>query len=235
METLDITLSDYKYAPGFSVCLFSLTKAIKNGWKLLNSGLVIVLWKGKDVLKFDWINRTPDGVVCYAGMLTRTGEHGHCSKDSESGGEGKVNSDLLLRNDAKNDQDKKDKGKLKPKAHWDINRFHKIFGHASKEPMKVTAKASAWKLTGKLEPCKDCQMSNAQQKKVSKTTETESTTPGERMFVDMSSVSRHQSLGGARVWLCAVDDATRCVWNHLLKSKSQAPKKLIGVFTKLHD
>jgi hypothetical protein len=33
-----------------------------------------------------------------------------------------------------------------------------------------------------------------------------------------------------------LDDATGCVWNHLLKSRSQqAPKKLISVFMKLHD
>jgi hypothetical protein len=130
-------------------------------------------------------------VVCYVEMLrTRTREHSHCSQDSESGGEGKVNSDSLP-NDAKNDQGKKDKGKLKAKAHWDINKIHNIFGHASEEPMKAMAKAYEWKLTGKLEPCENCQMSNAQQKKVSKTTETESTTPGEKMFVNMSLVSGH--------------------------------------------
>ena len=47
-ETMDIVLRDYKYAPGLSVNLFSLTKAIQSGWKLSNSGTEIRLSKGKD-------------------------------------------------------------------------------------------------------------------------------------------------------------------------------------------
>ena len=103
------------------------------------------------------------------------------------------------------------KDKVKPTAYWDINRFHKIFGHAFEEAMRVTAKYYGWKLTGKFEACEDCGMSNAQQKAVPKSTQEQSKTPGERIFADMSSVADHESLGGVKVWLCAVDDATGCV------------------------
>jgi hypothetical protein len=78
-------------------------------------------------------------------------------------------------------------------------------------------------------------MSNVQQKKVPKTTDTESAVPGERVFIDMSSVSQHTSLGGAKVWLCSVDDATGITWNHLLKRKSDAPKKVMQLARKLLD
>jgi hypothetical protein len=39
-KTLDIPLEDYKYAPEFDVCLFSLMKAIEKGWTLSNEGIV---------------------------------------------------------------------------------------------------------------------------------------------------------------------------------------------------
>jgi len=101
--------------------------------------------------------------------------------------------------------------------------------------MKSTAKCCGWKLTGALEACEDCQMSDAQQKRVSKTTETQSAMPGERPFVDMSSVSKHKSLGGARVWLAAVDDATEHTWSHLIEKKSHAPKNLRTLVRRLND
>ena len=77
--------------------------------------------------------------------------------------------------------------------------------------------------------------SNSEQKKVSKTTKTQSETPGERLFVDMLSVSKHKSLGGARVWLAAVDDATGCTWGHLTEKKSHAPKNLRTLARRLND
>jgi len=86
-----------------------------------------------------------------------------------------------------------------------------------------------------MEACEDYQMSNVQQKKVRKTADTESAVPGERVFIDMSSVSQHTSLGGAKVWLCSVDDATGITWNHLLKRKSDAPKKVMQLARKLLD
>ena len=101
--------------------------------------------------------------------------------------------------------------------------------------MRATAAAHGWKLTGKFEACEFCAMSNAQQKAVPKKTEDQSMEPGERIFMDMSTVSEHESLGGAKVWLCAVDDATGCVWNHLIKKKSDAPERMKILFNKMSD
>ena len=225
--TMDLKMEGYKYAPGFSVCLFSLTKAIENGWSLSNRGQVITLQKGKNIIKFDRIHKTTDGLLCtlecFPNVRTAA-EHAHSNTDSGSGGENKQNdpNSASIRFGSA--------GKS-----WDINRFHRIFGHASKDAMETTAKAYGWKLTGTLEACEACQMSNIQQKKVPKTTDTQSKTPGERMFIDMSSVSGHSTLGGAKVWLCCVDDATGCVWNRLLKTKGEAPSKIMTLLRRLHD
>ena len=51
----------------------------------------------------------------------------------------------------------------------------------------------------------------------------------------MSSVSKHKSLGGARAWLAAVDDATGCTWSHLIEKKSHAPKNLRTLVRRLND
>ena len=228
-ETMDIKLEDYKYAPEFDVCLFSLMKAISSGWTLSNKGNHINLTKGDHTLVFDRIEKTKDGLLCGIEMVPRIGEEGeraHATTsdppDSESGGEG-TNSDSKS-------------GASKAKTiYWNINRFHKVFGHASEDAMKATAKQYGWKLTGTFEACEDCQMSNAQQKKISKTTETKSEIPGERIFADMSSVSEHASLGGAKVWLAVVDDATGYLWSRLLHKKSDAPEKMKTLIRNLHD
>jgi len=237
-DTMDMLLEDYKHAPDFDVCLFSLMKAIEKGWTLSNKGTNIVLTKKNTTIAFDRITKTKDGILCGVELLPRLGEHATPANDlqepqeshqvgnteppeSKSGGEGTQNAD----DPDAGDSNSKSKPKPKPIC-WNINRFHKVFGHASDEAMKSTAKCCGWKLTGTLEACEDCQMSNAQQKKVSKTTETQSKMPGERLFVDMLSASKHKSLGGARVWLAAVDDATGYTWSHLIEKKSHAPKNL---------
>jgi hypothetical protein len=78
-------------------------------------------------------------------------------------------------------------------------------------------------------------MSNAQQKNVPKTTSDKCKDPGQRIFVDMSSVSNHTSLGGAKVWLAAVDDATDALWSHMMKKKSNAPDRIKNIVRKLDD
>lgn len=188
-DTVDVALKDYKYAPEFDVCLFSLMKAIQSGWKLSNQGTHIILTKGKQRIKFDRISTTKDGMLCGVDMITRIGEEAHnegiAAPEAESGGESGINSNSGTSDAKKEDQEDDPKNK-KPDAHWEINRFHRIFGHAAEDALKATAKHCNWKLTGnKFEACESCQMSNVQQKKVSKTTDTESTVPGERIFVDM--------------------------------------------------
>ena len=236
-DTMDILLEDYKYAPDFDVCLFSLMKAIEKGWTLSNKGTNIVLQKKNTTIVFDRITKTKDGILCGVELLPRLGEQATPAVDekdqqeppeSESGGETTQTAGDSAAGNSNS------KSKPKP-VYWNINRFHKVFGHASDEAMKATAKFYGWKLTGTLEACEDCQMSNAQQKKVPKKTEAQSHTPGERLFVDMSSVSKHKSLGGARVWLAAVDDATGYTWSHLIDKKSHAPKSLRTLVRRLND
>ena len=104
-------------------------------------------------------------------------------------------------------KEKKEEKKPKPKPNFyvEINRFHRLLGHASEESMRRTAKHYNVQLTGKFEACEDCQKSNVAQRNVKKTTDDVSTRFGERLCIDSSSVVEHQSLGGGKVWLCVVE------------------------------
>ena len=117
---------------------------------------------------------------------------------------------------------------------WDINRFHNIFNHASEDVLRATAKEKNWKLTGKFETCRHCKESNAQQKGVSRTSNTQSTKPGERLFIDITSIQAH-SFGGKKFWLVVVDDATNLTWSFFLQQKNATAKEMFTLLKHLHS
>jgi len=142
-DTMDILLEDYKYAPDFDVCLFSLMKAIEKGWTLSNKGTNVILAKKNTTKVFNRITKTKDGILCGVELLPRLGEQAPPTTDvqepqeshhvgrqeppeSESGGEGMQNA---------NDPDTEDSNsnsKPKPKPiHRNVTRFHMVFGHVS--------------------------------------------------------------------------------------------------------
>ncbi|CAB9528031.1 Conserved hypothetical protein [Seminavis robusta] len=114
----------------------------------------------------------------------------------------------------------------------DINKLHRILGHATEETIRETAKFYKWKLIGKFTACDACRIANARQKDVAKTTNTKSTVPGERLMFDISSVSA-KSYGGNKYWGIVVDDCTDKVWTVLLKKKSDLGSKLVTLIKTL--
>jgi len=100
-NTMDMLLEDYKHAPDFDACLFSLMKAIEKGWTLSNKGTNVVLTKKNTTAVFDRITKTKDGILCGVELLPRVGEQATPATEvqepqdeppeSESGGEGTGN------------------------------------------------------------------------------------------------------------------------------------------------
>ena len=234
-DTMDILLEDYKHSPELGVCLFSLTKALEKGWQISNDGLILTLTKASLTIRFDRISKTRDGCLVGVDLVPRLGEEANAatedqtdnnnhSKDNNNKNKNKEGSDTKVGTETTKD---------KPKAHWEINRFHKVFGHASDASMRATAKHYGWKLVGTLDPCDHCPKANAQQKGVPKTTDGDSNIPGERLFFDTSSVSEHSSLGGGRYWLCAVDDATAMTWSEIITTKDEVPGKMLTLIKNL--
>ena len=47
-DTVDVVLNDYKYAPKITVCLFSLMKAMKTGWAIIEPRHLYLAIEGQD-------------------------------------------------------------------------------------------------------------------------------------------------------------------------------------------
>jgi hypothetical protein len=203
-DTLDIVLEGYKCVPGLHMNLFAVVKTLQTGWDISNKGIHIRLQQKGACIEFDRIYNTATGSLCGVKILPRTGQE--------------TKNDIAV-----------------PAAetkHWDINKLHKVYNHASKEILRKTAKYYGWTVTGKFEACADCQMSNIKQRPVPKFTETKSETPGERVFIDITSV-KHKSLGGSKFWLGCMDDATGQTWSSLLKRKNDLAKTMMRFLRKM--
>ena len=217
--TKDIVLNDCKFVPGLETNLFSLTKSIDQGFKIGNEGPVLILRKGNVVLKFDRILRTKGGKLCGIDLLPRT----KGNKD-----------DIAMPAGDEKKEDTKKKDKKEKTKHWDINRMHNVFNHASEEVLRKTAESYGWKVTGKMETCDACKIANARQKDVPKESHTKSTKPGERIFIDTSSI-KEKTMGGSKFWLGCVDDATDMVWTRLLKRKNDTAKEMMVFLRKMKE
>ena len=76
------------------------------------------------------------------------------------------------------------------------------------------------KLTGKLEPCEICAQAKIRQAHVPKKKEKQvPSRPGYRMFIDISSF-KHESMGGKRQWLVAVDEFSDYSHSFFLRRKT---------------
>ena len=73
--------------------------------------------------------------------------------------------------------------------------FHRVTGHAGHHLMDATAKYYKVDLTGKVNNCPSCSLEKIRQKNIPKKNEDKSKNPGERMFLDISSM-RKPSMGG---------------------------------------
>ncbi|MGL5934164.1 MAG: hypothetical protein ACRCZI_00925 [Cetobacterium sp.] len=206
-DTVDIILDGYKCVPGLHMNLFSVVQALDGGWVIGNKGVNLHLTKKGTRIIFDRIFQTASGCLCGVEILPRTGS----SFDSRD--------------------DVAAPATDTPK-HWDINRLHAVFNHADEEVLRRTAAHYGWTVTGKLEACADCQQSNIKQRPVPKFTETKSSTPGERVFIDITSVA-YRSLGGSKFWLGCVDDATGQTWSSFLKRKNDVPKVMMSFLRKM--
>ena len=97
--------------------------------------------------------------------------------------------------------------------------LHQVTGHAGQQLMVDTAKYYGVNVTGVVTKCLSCPLEKIRQKNIPEKNESTSKNPGERMYLDMSSI-KDESLGGRRHWAMLVDKATRCKHSFFLKKKS---------------
>ena len=96
------------------------------------------------------------------------------------------------------------------------------------------AKYYEWPIAHKFITCKSCALAKSCQKNMNKETKTRSMIPGERLFVDISSV-KNKSYGRSQFWLLAVDNVTNLSFILFLKSKDQMTQVMILLIKGLCD
>jgi hypothetical protein len=206
-SSLDVTLCEVKYVPELWMNLFSLNKALKNGYTLSNKGLSICLSKGPCLVTFDRLIWTTNG--CVSGIKLSIYPY---PVSSPVGCNAMINAEH-------------NKG-------IDINVFHEMMSHCGVDKLQKTADIHGLKLTGMLTICENCALAKARQKNVNKEWKGSSKIPGERIYLDISSV-RDVSFGGAKFWVLIVDDYTDYCWSLFLKDKSELKEKMMTLLTDL--
>jgi hypothetical protein len=98
---------------------------------------------------------------------------------------------------------------------FDINHLHRVFGHCGMETLKNTVTLYGLEYSGDFETCEECAVAKAQQKNNNKS----SNVPGERLYINISSITEI-SFEGAKFWALIVDDCTDYYWSFVMKNKS---------------
>ena len=104
--------------------------------------------------------------------------------------------------------------------------FHRVTGHAGHHLMDATAQYYKVDLTGKVNNCLSCSLEKIRQKNIPKKNEDKSKNPGERMYLDISSM-RKSSMGGRQHWVMLVDEATKYKKSFFLKKKNEQVEPII--------
>ena len=116
----------------------------------------------------------------------------------------------------------------------DINEYHKQLGHPNIPVTRSTAKARNVLLTGTPETCVTCFKAKVKKKSVPKNKVERAKTPGERLFIDISSPTQ-RSIGGNRHWLLVLDDFSDCTISFFLSHKDMLKVKMIALITQLRS
>ena len=97
--------------------------------------------------------------------------------------------------------------------------LHQVTGHGGQPLMTDTAKYYGVNVTGIVKKCLSCSLEKIRKNNIPKKNESTAKIPGERMYLDISSM-KDETLGGRRHWAMLVDEATRCKHSFFLKKKS---------------
>ena len=95
--------------------------------------------------------------------------------------------------------------------------LHQVTGH-EQLLMTDTAKYYGVQITGVVMKCLSCSLEKIRQKNIPKKNEKTVTKPGDRMYLDISSI-KDESFGGRKHWAMLVDKAIKCKHSFLSKQE----------------
>lgn len=201
---IQVTLYNVYYVPKLWYNLFSILEGLKRGWIIGNKGMHITLTKGKQMIEFDRLFKCPTGQLIGVKIKTIDDTGAVASTNN--------NDNLMLSYDV----------------------YHSRLMHANDEVLRRTGQRLGWKFNQKENKttCISCAMGKSKQKKIPKTTHVKATRPGERLFVDISSM-KNRSLGGSKFWALVVDDHTDFLWGKFFSKKSDLSKNILPILKQL--
>jgi hypothetical protein len=105
------------------------------------------------------------------------------------------------------------------------HNLHKEFGHYGQQVLIKTIKIYGFKSYVNFDTYEHCAIVKAGQKNVNKNWLGSSNLPGERLYVDISSI-KERRFGGANFWALIVDDQIDYCWSFVLKNKSDLKERI---------
>ena len=108
---------------------------------------------------------------------------------------------------------------LKQNKTMTYKQAHLILGHIGEDKVRATAAKFGWNLTTNNCICEGCAITKAKQKNMNREAENKSTTPGERLMIDTSSIKDPKGKETGKFWLLIVDKATDMKWSYFIKNK----------------
>jgi hypothetical protein len=116
----------------------------------------------------------------------------------------------------------------------DINTFHRSMRHIHQDALSKTADYYGIKLRGKCNTCFESSLAKIRQRNVSKDSENQSSVPGERLLVDISS-ENVRCYGVNCFWVLVMDDCLSMCWSIFMSAKSKLPDQVVLLITKLRS
>jgi hypothetical protein len=141
------------------VNLFSISKALKNGFDFSNKGLMISLKKGSVSVTFDRVIKTVNASISDIKMTTYDPSVTYLGK-----------------------------GSLTAVKEIDVNKFHEMIGHCGVDRLKKITNIHVLKVKGEFKVCEECKLAKAKQKDVNKDWKGGIQVPRERVYLDLSSI-----------------------------------------------
>jgi hypothetical protein len=115
-----------------------------------------------------------------------------------------------------------------------VNNLHKILGHCGEASARLTGKALGYKVNGTFDTCEACSIGKARQKSINKQWKGDSSVPGKRLYIDISSI-QGVSFGGAKFWALVVDDFLGYCWSYFLRAKPELKERIVDVVKELKN
>jgi hypothetical protein len=103
-----------------------------------------------------------------------------------------------------------------------------MLGHCGSDRMEKTAKIHDLKLNSENKTCEYCSIAKASHKNFKKDWKGGNQVPGERLYLDISSIE-DLIYGGSKFWDLIVDDYTFYSWSIFLTSKSDLKNKILSL------